>query len=496
MSSAILRISLVAEKSLNEPYDICNMAAAATNHGVLKALSLDYTNVSMLIDEALAVCDKYPNSVKMMKWCFIFQDLMIQYQDKLDMIDMTPEKMTQMEKDANTAMNTRGDRRISVSLYLDNCMRQIFRLVKVIWSEYVVKKSPISSQEKAISLMKEINNYVNKHHDLGFPILRHSSQTKPLTDRGVPHHTMVSKLTASGLAADTVGDYLAELPKATLALTEGTTPEEVAKELDLDGPSVALCRTKTKMCFSCSVAGLPAFLDSISEGDLVVSNFVVHLRTEEKTWKTEQRVLDATSWKCGMCAKTIPLLRIFGLLNEHYVGKTHESLRDEIKSKLLQKVCNAALAQKSDLMHICQNRECADFGQCKPAMCYYTNSYSPETQVFCDLCQEEHHMHVHRSKCSKCSTFSCTVCRSLGFHDDRACLGHNDDMDDETRHVLMSGGARRCPKCRTVIVKNGGCDHITCTCGAHFCYLCSRELDPRLGLVDHVCPGQNALAYH
>jgi hypothetical protein len=31
---------------------------------------------------------------------------------------------------------------------------------------------------------------------------------------------------------------------------------------------------------------------------------------------------------------------------------------------------------------------------------------------------------------------------------------------------------KKCPKCHVAIVKDGGCNHVTCRCGCHLCYAC------------------------
>lgn len=37
---------------------------------------------------------------------------------------------------------------------------------------------------------------------------------------------------------------------------------------------------------------------------------------------------------------------------------------------------------------------------------------------------------------------------------------------------------KECPKCRVMTEKMGGCDHISCPCGAHWCYACGKEVSP------------------
>eukprot|EP00797_Seminavis_robusta_P037639 Sro9_g007010.2 (465) ;mRNA; r:13156-14550 len=43
----------------------------------------------------------------------------------------------------------------------------------------------------------------------------------------------------------------------------------------------------------------------------------------------------------------------------------------------------------------------------------------------------------------------------------------NNAMEKKTNEKI-----RRCPSCKDPIEKNGGCNHMTCKCGTHFCWLC------------------------
>ncbi len=47
----------------------------------------------------------------------------------------------------------------------------------------------------------------------------------------------------------------------------------------------------------------------------------------------------------------------------------------------------------------------------------------------------------------------------------------------------------RCPACRREFAKDGGCNHITCPCGAHYCSECGAVI-PATRPYDHFNPGQ------
>jgi hypothetical protein len=49
--------------------------------------------------------------------------------------------------------------------------------------------------------------------------------------------------------------------------------------------------------------------------------------------------------------------------------------------------------------------------------------------------------------------------------------------------LIAEGRAKFCPQCRVAIIKNDGCNHMTCRCGHHFCWVC---LQPR-GRGPRVC---------
>ena len=44
------------------------------------------------------------------------------------------------------------------------------------------------------------------------------------------------------------------------------------------------------------------------------------------------------------------------------------------------------------------------------------------------------------------------------------------------------------PCCGARVSKNGGCDHIDCTCGRHFCYGCLFEAETAQEIYEHMAP--------
>ena len=47
---------------------------------------------------------------------------------------------------------------------------------------------------------------------------------------------------------------------------------------------------------------------------------------------------------------------------------------------------------------------------------------------------------------------------------------------DQLTQNWLDSNTKRCPRCRVMIVKDGGCNHITCRCGHNFCWSCSKKL--------------------
>uniref|UniRef100_A0A1I7ZLB5 RBR-type E3 ubiquitin transferase n=1 Tax=Steinernema glaseri TaxID=37863 RepID=A0A1I7ZLB5_9BILA len=85
----------------------------------------------------------------------------------------------------------------------------------------------------------------------------------------------------------------------------------------------------------------------------------------------------------------------------------------------------------------------------------------------------------YRVTCSKCKTSFCFLC-GADYHVPINCemlksWTKKCNDDSETAHYL-SANTKNCPKCDSLIEKNGGCNHMKCSkCGHDFCWMCALE---------------------
>ncbi|KAK9804884.1 hypothetical protein WJX72_010088 [[Myrmecia] bisecta] len=79
-----------------------------------------------------------------------------------------------------------------------------------------------------------------------------------------------------------------------------------------------------------------------------------------------------------------------------------------------------------------------------------------------------------RSRCPACQQLMCASCRAA-WHTGLTCEEFRRRPSPEERAFLAlvhSSRWKACPKCKRVIQRSAGCNHMTCKCGTHFCYRC------------------------
>jgi hypothetical protein len=78
--------------------------------------------------------------------------------------------------------------------------------------------------------------------------------------------------------------------------------------------------------------------------------------------------------------------------------------------------------------------------------------------------------------CGICKNAMCFLCRNA-WHDGLQC---EDAMNIEFKKYIERVEVKECPKCKTKIEKNEGCNHMTCTrCNYQFCWICCKQYTKR-----------------
>jgi len=92
--------------------------------------------------------------------------------------------------------------------------------------------------------------------------------------------------------------------------------------------------------------------------------------------------------------------------------------------------------------------------------------------VTCD-CSEKF---CFRCQCEAHAPATCTMLKYWSL---------KESDNSETINWLLCN-SKNCPKCDKPVEKNGGCNHITCSCGAHFCWMCLGVFDQKK-VYNHGC---------
>jgi hypothetical protein len=77
-------------------------------------------------------------------------------------------------------------------------------------------------------------------------------------------------------------------------------------------------------------------------------------------------------------------------------------------------------------------------------------------------------------KCPQCRLDTCTLCKSISHAE--PCSTEPDEETQQTLRLASEQGWQMCQECgRVVDLIPGGCNHMTCTCGYQFCYVCGER---------------------
>jgi hypothetical protein len=133
---------------------------------------------------------------------------------------------------------------------------------------------------------------------------------------------------------------------------------------------------------------------------------------------------------------------------------------------------------KNNLM-IAQNRE--KYMHCGDPECDGMVSTKLTNQQIQSLAYNSHNPNFSTSilPCLTCRKTSCKICGALAFinhKDPHICDEMEDALDAMYKNAKGGGQVGRCPRCRAVFEKDGGCPVMTCTvCQYTYCWVCGMQ---------------------
>ncbi|QDS72716.1 hypothetical protein FKW77_003573 [Venturia effusa] len=156
----------------------------------------------------------------------------------------------------------------------------------------------------------------------------------------------------------------------------------------------------------------------------------------------------------GLCTAASSTSKDFSVICQGDLGKcgvifSLEELQEHLSSNSFEEVLEASFAS-----HVQRNP--AIYSYCPKPDCGMIYRITDTTRL---------------STCSKCLTVACTSCRVS--HEGKNCAEYKDEASgglEATKKLKKELGIKDCPKCGIGLEKTEGCNHMTCSCGAHVCW--------------------------
>ena len=81
--------------------------------------------------------------------------------------------------------------------------------------------------------------------------------------------------------------------------------------------------------------------------------------------------------------------------------------------------------------------------------------------------------------CSACELTTCLQC-GRSSHPGTVCsAAFRREFGTTVEDILSDASKQTCPKCLRAVMKDAGCNHMTCVCGQHWCWQCGADVDSR-----------------
>ncbi|KAF8628198.1 hypothetical protein AX15_004047 [Amanita polypyramis BW_CC] len=92
--------------------------------------------------------------------------------------------------------------------------------------------------------------------------------------------------------------------------------------------------------------------------------------------------------------------------------------------------------------------------------------------------------------CPSCFASVCTACNKDAHEgmtcEERDLLDNPEEQERRNEQWALAAGAKRCPSCRVLVQKTEGCNHMTCRCGSHWCWICRESFRDPYATYEHL----------
>ncbi|KAG7088603.1 hypothetical protein E1B28_012577 [Marasmius oreades] len=92
--------------------------------------------------------------------------------------------------------------------------------------------------------------------------------------------------------------------------------------------------------------------------------------------------------------------------------------------------------------------------------------------------------------CPSCLVPICTQCHEEGHEgmtcEERKAYTNPEEQERLNNEWANNAGVKRCPQCQVFIEKVTGCNHMSCKCGAHICWVCMRVFTDGHQVYEHM----------
>ncbi|KAF5021141.1 hypothetical protein F66182_6841 [Fusarium sp. NRRL 66182] len=190
---------------------------------------------------------------------------------------------------------------------------------------------------------------------------------------------------------------------------------------------------------------------------------------ESSSWAASRRNAMPVTEQCLGCLDYFPELALTGApCSHHYcrvclVGLIQASFRDE--SLFPPRCCHQPIPiESSNLFFTPQlvgefkakklEFEAKDRTYCSDPTC---STFIPSQLI-----------ETETGTCPRCSKKTCVLCKAASH----TGVCPKDTASQEVLRIAQAAGWQQCKSCKRIVELEHGCNHMTCRCGAEFCYVC------------------------